>query len=289
MAAGSGGRGQGSLLSTIVKLVAFFAVCTLLTGYLAFTIGNIKLFQHTYKLSATFDNADGVLKDDNVKVAGVVVGKVTSIKIDQGRAKVGFAVKDSVKIPSDSSVAVRWRNLIGQRYLYLYPGTSGTVLRDGDAITRSRSVVNVGDLFNRLGPILKAVDPQKVNTFLDTIVQALDGNQEKVRESIDNLAVVAQSLGSRDQQIGRLVDNVNTVAGAINDRDAQIRTVLDNLVLISQTFSENTDVLDTSVTELTDFSTNFGALLANNRNEIDRMVASLNAIVGEVKIKLPVV
>ncbi|MCU1450124.1 MAG: hypothetical protein JWP02_2294, partial [Acidimicrobiales bacterium] len=115
-----------------------------------------------------------------------------------------------------------------------------------------------------------------------------DGNGDKIRQSIDSLAVVAQSLGARDQAIGRLVDNVNTVAGAINDRDAQIRTVLDNLVLISQTFSQNTDVLNTAVTNLGDFSDNFGGLLANNRVQLDRIIDSLNAVIAEVKVKLPV-
>ena len=285
---GSGrGQAQQSVPAVIVKLLLFFAVCTLLTAYLAFTIGNIHLFQHTYKLTATFDDATGLLIADNVKVAGVVVGKVTSVTINNGKAKVEFSLKDSVKVPADSQVAIRWRNLIGQRYLYVYPGTASTVLKNGDRVTKTRSVVDVGELFNRLGPIVKAIDPKEVNTFLDTIVQALDGNTDSIRQSIDNLAVVAQSLGSRDEQIGRLIDNVNTVAGAVNDRDAQIRTVLDNLVLISQTFSQNTDVLNTAVTELGDFSDNFGSLLANNQSQIDRIVANLNSILDEVKVKLP--
>jgi phospholipid/cholesterol/gamma-HCH transport system substrate-binding protein len=277
-AVGAGGRAQQSVPRVIVKLLLFCAVCAFLTGYLAFTIGNIHLFEHKYTLTGTFDDATGLLRDDNVKVAGVVVGKVTGVKIDQGRAKVSFSVKDSVKVPADSAAAIRWRNLIGQRYVYLYPGNASTVLKDGDAVSRTRSVVDVGELFNRLGPVIKAVDPNDVNAFLDTIVQALDGNQDKIRQAIDNLAVVAQSLGSRDQAIGRLVENVNTVAGAINDRDAQIRTVLDNLVLISQTFSQNTDVLNTAVTELGDFSDNFGSLLADNRTQIDRIID--NSVLG---------
>lgn len=277
------------MLFTVLKLIAFFAACAVFTGYLAFTIGNIHLFQHTYALNATFDSADGLLRDDNVKVAGVIVGKVTGVEIDQGKAKVSVSVKDSVKIPTDSSVAIRWRNLIGQRYVYLYPGNGSTVFKDGDTISKTRSVVDVGQLFNKLGPILKAVDPKQVNTFLDAIVQALDGNQEKLRESIDSLAVLAQSLGARDEAIGRLVDNVNSVAGAINDRDAQIRVALDDLVLISQTFSENTRVLNSAVTELGDYSDNFGALLANNRVQLDRIVTNLNTLTDEVRVKLPVV
>src|SRR5439155_6841190 len=207
-----------------------------------------------YSLSASFDDVTGLLPNDNVKIAGVVVGKVTSIKIDDGRALVKFEVRTSTKVPSDTAAAIRWRNLLGQRYVYLYPGTAPTVMAKGHHITQTRSVVDIGELFNRLGPIVQSIDPKQVNTFLDTIVAALDGNQDKLRQSIDDLAVVASSLGSRDAAIGRLIGNLNTVTGAIDDRDAQIRTVLDNLVLISQTFSQNTGVLSTAVDELGDFS-----------------------------------
>src|SRR5205807_3223470 len=174
-----------------------------------FTIGNIHPFRHTYRLTASFDDASGLLRDDNVKIAGVVVGKVKGVKLKQGRAQVSFEVEKGIKVPTDSSAAVRWRNLIGQRYVYLYPGTASTVRRGGDRVAHTRSVVDVGELFNRLGPIVKAIDPQQVNTFLDAIVGALDGNEQNLRQAIDDLSRVAASLGARDQAIGRLVENLN--------------------------------------------------------------------------------
>jgi len=276
------------MASVIVKLALFVVVCSVMTAYLAFTIGNIHLFEHTYGLTATFDDATGLLQADNVKVAGVVVGKVTGVSIDQGRARVKFKVRTSVKLPIDSTAAIRWRNLIGERYLYLYPGTASTVLRNGDRVMKTRSVVDVGELFNRLGPIVKALDPKDVNTFLDAVVAGFDGNKEKISQAIDDLSVVAASLGQRDAAIGRLVENVNTVVGALDDRDAQIRTVLDNLVQISKTFSSNTKVLSQAVTELGDFSDNLGSLLSENRSHIDNIVGNLKALVDEVKVKLPV-
>ncbi|MCU1460593.1 MAG: virulence factor Mce family protein [Acidimicrobiales bacterium] len=273
---------------TILKLIAFAAVCGVFTAYLAFTIGNYQPLQHYYRMSASFDDVTGLLPNDNVKIAGVVVGKVTGIRIREGRALVQFQVRTSVKVPSDSSAAIRWRNLLGQRYVYLYPGTAPTVLGKGAHIAKTRSVVDIGELFNRLGPIVQAIDPKQVNTFLDTIVAALDGNQQKLRQTLDDLAVVASSLGSRDQAIGRLVDNLDAVTGAITDRDAQIRVVLDNLLQIAQTFSANTAVIDQSVTDLGDFSANLGALLDNNRGEIDRIIGNLRALTDEVAVKLPV-
>ena len=277
------------MIKTVVKLVAFVAVCTLFTGYLAFTIGNIHLFEHTYKLAATFDDVTGLLPNDNVKVAGVPVGKVTGIKIVNGKARVTFTVRNDVKVPTDSKAAIRWRNLLGQRYVYVYPGRASTTLAGGALVRNTVSVVDLGELFNRLGPIVKAIDPAKVNQFLDTIVAALDGNEGKIRQSISDLAVLTKGLADRDEAIGRLITNANTVTGAINSRDAQIRTMLDNLVAIAGTFSENTDVLDQAVTNLGDFSTNLGGLLANNRSEVDRIVANLTTLINLVQSKLPTV
>ena len=274
------------MMKTAIKFGAFVAVCLAFTLWLAFTIGNIKLFQDTYDLSASFDDVTGLLINDNVKVAGVVVGKVTKIKVDGGRAVVQFNVEDDVKMPSDSKAIVRWRNLLGQRYLYLDPGDASTMLEDGDLVRETESVVQLGQLFNRLGPIVAAIDPQKVNTFLDTIVQALDGNQDSLRAAIDDLATLAKGLGQRDEQIGRLIENLNTVAGTVASREQQISTMLDNLVLISQTFSENTEILDAAIIEMGDFADDFGFLLESNRGEIDRIMGNLVEVIRVVRSKL---
>ena len=63
-------------------------------------------------------------------------------------------------------------------------------------------------------------------------------------QALDDLATLASGLADRDEAIGSLIENLDTVAGTLNARDAQIRTMLDNLVVISQTFSDNTEVLD---------------------------------------------
>jgi phospholipid/cholesterol/gamma-HCH transport system substrate-binding protein len=281
---------------TILKLALMFVLpCTIITTYLYFSIGNIQSFKigpinlldHQYTLRATFDDVTGVLPNDNVKIAGVVVGKVTKVKVVDGRAQLTFKVRKGIKLPTDTSAAIRWRNLLGQRYLYLYPGKASTVLRSGQRVTITRSVVDLGELFNRLGPIVKAIDPEQVNAFLDAVVGGLDGNEEKLRTALGNLAALAGTLGARDQAIGRLVENLDTVAATIAARDREIRTILDNLVAISTTFSENTDVLDEAVTELGTFSENLGGLLENNRAQIDRTVSNLAKIVELVRTKLP--
>jgi phospholipid/cholesterol/gamma-HCH transport system substrate-binding protein len=275
--------------ATLLKFVAFMTVCMVFTVWLAFTIGNIHPFRGTYDLTATFDDVTGLLPNDNVKVAGVVVGKVGKIKVEQGKAKVRFSVRKGVKLPADTEAAVRWRNLLGQRYVYLYPGDASTTLPNGANINKSRSVVDLGELFNRLGPIVQALDPKQVNAFLDTVTGALDGNEGKVRKALDDLAVVTNGLADRDQAIQRLIGNLNTVTETINSRDAQIQTVLDNLIELSKTFGDNTDVLDRAVVDLDDFGDNLNFLLSRNRSELDSLLTNLGTITDTVRDKLPTI
>ena len=96
------------------------------------------------------------------------------------------------------------------------------------------AVVDLGELFNRLGPIVERIEPAKVNTFLDNIVAALDGNEDALRNAITDLGTVTQAIASRDDAIGRLIENLDVVTGAINSREAQIRSVLDNLLLVAR-------------------------------------------------------
>ena len=291
---------------TGLKFIAFILVCLVFTIYLAFTIGNIRpshlwFFHRDYSLVTYFDDVSGLNKDDNVKVAGVVVGKVTAIKIvdhapghaadGTGRARVTISVHKTIRLPANTAALIRWRNLLGQRYIYLLPPASAdadpVVLRSGETITKTTSVVDIGELFNRLGPIVTAIQPDKVNQFLQAFTDALSGNEESLRSSLDNLAQITASLAAHDDAIGRLVGNVNTVAATLSSRDQEIRTVIDNLVAISGTFSQNTQVVDDAITNLSQVSSNLNRLLSANRGQIDRILTNVNTLLQVVVTKLP--
>jgi phospholipid/cholesterol/gamma-HCH transport system substrate-binding protein len=281
------------MIRVAIKFGAFVVVCVGFTVYLAFTIGNLSFDdpfgRQRYELTASFDDVTGLLVDDNVKVAGVVVGKVTSIRPDAGRALVTFRVDDDAPpLPADSSAAIRWRNLIGQRYLYVLPGDDPVrVLQDGDRIEDTTSVIDLGELFNRLGPIVGAIDPAQVNTFLDAVTEALDGREDRLGDAIEDLAVLAQGLAGRDEAIGRLLDNLQVVAETVNRRDEQIATLLENLTVLSTTFADNTAILDGALVELTRLSVNLEGFLDANAAELESLLGNLAQVTGTVRGSLP--
>jgi len=278
---------------TAIKFGLFVALCLTFTVYLASTIGNTTIGglvgrgEPTYTLTASFADVTGLLVNDNVKVAGVAVGKVTSVEVDEGQALVEMAIDRDHRLPADSSAAVRWRNLIGQRYVYLYPGDAPTTLEDGDRIEETTNVIDIGELFNRLGPIVAAIDEGQVNEFLGTVTKALEGNAADVSQAIDDLALVAKGLGERDEAIGGLIEDLEVVSRTIADRDAQIETMLDNLAALARTFSDNTTLIDEAITELGAFNRDFSGILEANRGELDRILAVLATTLDTVEGELP--
>ena len=277
---------------TAIKFGLFVALCTVFLVYLASTIGNTTALglvgqgPDTYELSASFDDVSGLLLGDNVKVAGVPVGKVTDIEVVTGQARVTMQIDADRRVPADSAASIRWRNLIGQRYVYLVPGEAPTTLEDGDVIEETTNVIDLGELFNRLGPIVATIDSAQVNDFLDTITTALEGNEMSISEALDDLAFVVQGLGERDEAIGRLIENLEVVARTVADRDAQIETMLDNLAALSQTFSDNTALLETAILEIGAFNTDLSAVLAANRGEIDGILTKLDTTLNTVESQL---
>ena len=288
------------MIRVALKFGAFVVVCLFFTGYLAFTIGNLDtrdpLGRDTYELTAAFDDVTGLLPNDNVKVAGVVVGKVTDISTDNGRAVVVMKIdNDHTDIPKrGTTAAIRWRNLIGQRYVYLYPGPrGGEAFQDGDEVCPrtadcdNTSPVDLGELFERLGPIVTAIDPSQVNDLLETLTLALDGQEDKVGTALDDLATLARGLASRDDAIQRLIGNLDTVAGTLNARDAQIEAMITNLTTLADSFGDNTATLDAVLTEVGRFGTDLSAVLNNNADQLDRLLANLAQVTDTVVGRLP--
>ena len=186
---------------TLIKLGLFVTLCLTITVALGLQHRQRAVAAHRpgaaarrlVQAHATFDDVTGLLINDNVKVAGVKVGKVTGIQVVEGPAPWSRSgSKHELKLADRHDR----RDPLAQPARPALPLPLPGHVVDGAAprrrrSRRRRSVVDLGELFNRLGPIVAAIDPAKVNEFLDTIVGALNGNEAKIGQSLDNLAKVA--------------------------------------------------------------------------------------------------
>lgn len=270
---------------TVVKVIAFAAVASVMTVALGVKLANTRLFAKTYNLEAAFDDATGVLRGDAVKLAGVDVGRVQGFYIDGGEAIVEFTLDEGLELPKDSTVALRWRNVLGQRFLYVYPGTASEVFEEDERIPaeNTEDVADIGQLLNNAGPILKAIDPDEANQFLDAVNTALEGNEGDVRQLIDDGATLAETLAGEDDNIKRLISSTDRIMNAFASQDDALGAIFDNLDSVGTVLRRRTSDLNALITNFARVQRQLDQLLSENKSNIDGSLDGLDTVTRVLK------
>lgn len=267
----------------LIKLSVYSVVCLAVLAGLVARIGNVDFFADRTSYSAAMTDATGLRVNDAVKVAGVEVGKVTGLRVERGQAIVSFQVDPDLRLTDQTRAGVRWRNVLGQKYLYLYPGTEGSPLAPGDRLPVENSVesADVGAFLNAIGPILQSIDPAKANAFIRAFNEALEGNEEQVRELLGDTADIATELGGADVEIGSLIGHLDTVVTGLADRDADLQLVISRFETMAGSLAENNADLQLLVERFADVQTKLDELVTRNRGNIDETIDDL-ATIAEV-------
>jgi len=213
----------------LVKLLAFMVVTALATGLLAIVIGNISFgATHTYR--AVFVDATGLVKGDDIRIAGVKVGSVKGISIvDRTRALVTFDVQTDTALMRSTHADIRYRNLVGQRYVSLTNEIGSTgVLAPGSTIPMSQTspALDLTLLFNGFKPLFQALSPADVNELSYEIIQVFQGQGGTLDGLLAHTASVTQTLARRDQVIGSLITNLNSVLDHVGRRNRQLNQLI---------------------------------------------------------------
>ncbi|HEY2429578.1 MAG TPA: MCE family protein, partial [Acidimicrobiales bacterium] len=269
----------------VVGFACFAVVCIVLTVVIGVKIAGVRTGP-TYRATADFTDVTGLLAGDPVTLAGVPVGRVSSVRLVAGHARVGMAIASGVRVPVDTEVSVRWRNLIGQRYLSLVPGRARALLAPGARLSRTTSVVDLSALVNQLGPLVGEISPQQLNGIFTALAQALDGNEGNTDALVADLNSVLATLARRDATISGLLTDYRTISGALATRDGQIQTMVDNLVLLSQAFADNTALVDNSLTQLSGLSTGLDRLLTSSGSQLHGVVDNLSVLTGILRSRV---
>jgi phospholipid/cholesterol/gamma-HCH transport system substrate-binding protein len=191
---------------------------------------------------------------------------------------VDFTVDDSVKLTRDATVAIRWRNVLGQRFLYLYPGSGGGApLENGDTIglDHTEDAGDLGQLLNELGPILKAIDPDKANAFLDAMNEALTNNEGTVRDLLTEGGGLAQRLAGMDGRIQTLITSSNTVISTYARQNRAIKGILDDLDSVGGGLRGMTGNIDSLIVNFARVQQELDRFLKENRGNIDSSLGQL--------------
>jgi phospholipid/cholesterol/gamma-HCH transport system substrate-binding protein len=270
----------------LTKLVIFMVVTSLATGVLIVLIGNLN-FEKTHQYRAIFSDVTGVVKGDDIRIAGVKVGSVKKVEIvDRNRARVTFTVRKATPVTRSSTATIRYRNLVGQRYIAVTQGVGDTTPLQDDAtipMSRTQPALDLTVLFNGFKPLFAALTPADVNKLSYEVIQVFQGEGGNLESLLRSTGSVTQTLAARDQLIGDVITNLNKVLETIGDRDqelssliVQLRSFMAGLVQDKDAILNSLDSVSALARETADITTGIRPGLVSSIKELRQVAGNLN-------------
>jgi phospholipid/cholesterol/gamma-HCH transport system substrate-binding protein len=236
-------------------------------------------------ITAYFTTTTAIYPGDEVRVSGVKVGTIKSIQPQGTRAKMTLEVDRSVPIPAGAQAVIVASNLVAARYVQLTPAyrTSGPVMSDGASIPVERTAVPVEwdevktqlmRLATDLGP-KSGVSGTSVGRFIDSAANALDGNGDKLRQTLGQLSGVGRILANGSGNIVDIIKGLQTFVTALRDSNIQIVQFNDRLATLTSVVNDSRSDLDAALTDLSTAVGEVQRFIAETRNQTSEQIARL--------------
>lgn len=262
----------------LIKLSAFLAVAAVVTVWVAAVTGEYRPGdRETY--TAVFDDVSGLTPGDDVRIAGVDVGKVKEIDVqDDNTVQVTFDVRDDRELTTTTHASIQYRNLTGDRILLLTRGEGHPeVLEAGGTIpiTQTASALDIDTLLNGFRPLFAGLSPSEINQLSGEVVQVLQGQQSAVASLVGHVASFTTTIGSREELIGQVIRNLNSVLGAVDESSGSLGELIDELDALMVGLDKQDSQLLDAADEIDAFARSSTALLAGARGDVRRDLEAL--------------
>ena len=277
---------------------AAIALAVLLVAGVAFVVR-----QTVYapkKITAIFPTATAIYPGDEVRVAGVKVGKIDAIVPTGTQTKMTLSVDPDVSVPADAKAVIVAPNLISARYVQLTPAYrngDGPTMADGAVIGIDRTAIPVEwdevktqltRLATDLGPE-KGVDGTSVSRFIDSAANALDGNGQKLRDTLAQLSGVGRILADGSGDIVSIIKNLQVFVTALKGSSTQIVQFQNRLATLTSVLDDSRSDLDGALNNLSVAIVEVKRFVAGSRGATSEQIqrlANITQILVDSKMSL---
>ncbi|GAA3927033.1 MCE family protein [Actinomadura viridis] len=250
----------------------------LVLGMLAYRADDLPVIGGGTTYTADFSEAAGLKPDDEVRVAGVKVGKVTGVELDGAKVKVTFRVKDTW-IGNASTAGIMIKTLLGAKYLAVDP--LGPSAQDpGRRIPMSRTVspYDVTQAFQDLSGTIDRLDTVKVAQSLETIADTFSNTPPSVRKALDGLSALSQTISTRDAQLARLLTNAKQVTGVLAEQSGEFERLLRDGNLLLAELRRRREAIHGLLVGSQALARQLSGLVADNRAQLAPTLQALDRI-----------
>ncbi|GGX45495.1 MCE family protein [Streptomyces chryseus] len=262
----------------VIGAVGLTTIALLITT--AFHVQDLPLIGSGETYSAAFSEAGGLKPGDEVRIAGVKVGKVDDVGLDDGHVQVTFRVKGDPEFGTRTGASIRVKTILGAKYLALEPKGSG-LLEPGSEIPLSRTVAayDVVEAFSDLTTTTEKVDKKQLATALDTLSATFEDAPDEVKASIEGLSKISRTVSSRDQALRELLGHANGVTGVLAKRKGEFSKLVKDGDKLFEEIHRRREVIHALLKSSVALSMQLSGLVKDNREAIGPALTRLNTVV----------
>lgn len=261
----------------IIGLIGFALIALLMLS--AFRADKLPIIGAGDTYHADFAEIGSLKKGNEVRVAGVPVGKVSSVALDGDKVDVTFKIDKGTDLGRDTGASVGIRTLLGATYLALEPSGSGT-LKKGSTIPVSRTTppYDVVDAFSDLSTTTDALDVDEISKALNTLAEVADKTPKEFRGAITGVSNLSRNLADRDEQINTLLQSLKKVTGVLNSRDGQLEALFKDSAVLFQAVSARRDSIHTLLVSTQQISAQLRGLVKDTRADLKPALTQLDVV-----------
>jgi phospholipid/cholesterol/gamma-HCH transport system substrate-binding protein len=213
----------------VISFAVFMATAVAMT-WMVFATLQREVAGPTNTYSAIFTDVSGMAPGDDVRVAGVRVGRVDKIDLAGTLAKVTFRVQRNQVLYTNTVASVTYQNIIGQRYLGLSQGPAGdqTPLPNLGQIPKERTnpSLDLSYVLNGFEPLFTQLDANQVDNLANAIIEALQGDSGSILVLTTQASALAETLAGPDQVLGDLIANLNQLTSSLAAQNTNLQTTI---------------------------------------------------------------
>jgi phospholipid/cholesterol/gamma-HCH transport system substrate-binding protein len=259
----------------MINVSVFTVVMLLVAAGLVVVFGQFR-FAASSTYHANFTDASRLKAGEDVRIAGVPVGSVKSVKLKgDNTVDVKFTLNERYQLYSSSRAVIRYQNLVGDRYMEITsgPGELRKLPAGGTIVTaNTQPALDLDALLGGLRPVVKGLDGKKVNEITAAMIEALQGQGGALSDLLSNTGSFSQTLADRDQLIGDTITNLNTVLATVDSKGSQFNTSIDQLQQLITGLAEGRDPIAGAIGPLASAENDLTEMLQKSRRPVQGVI-----------------
>ncbi|GAC01407.1 Mce family protein [Gordonia namibiensis NBRC 108229] len=257
---------------SIIWLSVFLVVAIMLTWTIINTLRR-DISGPTSSYSAVFTDVSGLRAGDDVRMAGVRVGRIDSIELDGNLARVHFRIDSRQDLSGNTKAAVTYQNIIGQRYLGLSLGQfdSPAALEPGGEIPvdHTEPSFDISALLNGFEPLFSVLDPDRVNDLSSSLVGALQGETGAITRLLAQTSSLAESFAGPDALLGDVITDLGQVLTGLSRQTGGIQEVIGRAQEIFEAFAAHREDLVGTADVMTEVGGRLSEIASDTAPSVD--------------------